>query len=248
MRNITRYMSISTLVVSLLCAGALAADSPKAPAATPVAAAAPAGTIGSLKGKVWVQGSEVKNGDPVFAGSEIKTGKNSKAVIRFTDDSMFALGPNSQMAVNDFRYKQDADDNVITTNILKGTFRFISGLIAKKKPTSMNVKLGSVATIGIRGTHVAGEVKERTEEDGKTTESSAQVILMEPEDDPAKPTAILVSNDYGSVVVDQPGYGTEIPDEHSPPGAVRKMQVRTIENITRALRNATPKSIPKPRM
>jgi hypothetical protein len=48
--------------------------------------------------------------------------------------------------------------------------------------------------------------------------------------------------------VDQPGYGTEIPDEHSPPGAVRKMQVRTIENITRALRNATPKSIPKPRI
>src|SRR5688572_19060030 len=98
MRNITRYMSISTLVISLLCAGALAADSPKAPAAPDaVPAAAPAGTIGSLKGKVWIQGNKVKEGDPVFAGSEIKTGKNSKAVIRFTDDSMFALGPNSQM-------------------------------------------------------------------------------------------------------------------------------------------------------
>jgi hypothetical protein len=250
MRNLTRYLSVSALVVSLLCAGTLAADTSKAAkpaAAQPAAATAPAnpaGTIGSLKGKVWIQGNQVQNGDPVFAGSEIKTGKNSKAVIRFSDESMFALGPNSQMAVNDFRYQQDADDNVISTNILKGTFRFISGLIAKKKPSSMNVKLGTVATIGIRGTHVAGEVTERTDK----KEASAQVILMEPEDDPAKPTAILVSNDYGSVMVDQPGYGTEIPDEHSPPGAVRKMQVRTIDNITRALRNATPKSIPKPRM
>jgi hypothetical protein len=109
----------------------------------------------------------------------------------------------------------------------------------------MNVKLGTVATIGIRGTHVAGEVTERSEENGKVTEASAQVILMEPEDDPAKPTAILVSNDYGSVVVDQAGYGTEIPDEHSPPSAVRKMQIRTIENVMRAVRNATPKSMPK---
>lgn len=245
MRKTTRYMSLSGLLIAMLCAGTLSADTP---AGSAVAAAAPspapAGTIGSLKGRVWVQGSQVKDGDPVYAGSEIRTGRNSKAVIRFHDDSMFALGPNSQMAVNDFRYKQDAEDNLISTNILKGTFRFISGLIAKKKPSSMNVKLGSVATIGIRGTHVAGEVTERTED----KEASAQVILMEPEDDPSKPTAILVSNDYGSVTIDQPGYGTEIPDEHSPPGPVRKMQVRTIENITRALRNATPKSIPKPRI
>lgn len=245
MRKITRYMSLSALMIALLCTGTLAADTPAGPAAPATApSSAPAGTLGSLKGKVWVQGNRVREGDPVYAGSEIKTGSNSKAVIRFHDDSMFALGPNSQMAVNDFRYKQDAEDNVISTNILKGTFRFISGLIAKKKPANMNVKLGSVATIGIRGTHVAGEVTEGTED----KEASAQVILMEPEDDPAKPTAILVSNDYGSVVVDQPGYGTEIPDEHSPPSPVRKMQVRTIENITRALRNATPKSIPKPRI
>jgi hypothetical protein len=239
-------------MIGLLCAGTLAADTPTGsaaaskaqPAAAGVPAVAPAGTIGSLKGKVWIQGGQVKDGDPVFAGSEIQTGRNSKVTIRFNDDSMFALGPNSQMAVNDFRYRQEAEDNLISTNILKGTFRFISGLIAKKKPASMNVKLGSVATIGIRGTHVAGEVTERT--DGK--EASAQIVLMEPEDDPAKPTAILVSNDYGSVTIDQPGYGTEIPDEHSPPSPVRKMQVRTIENITRALRNATPKSIPKPRV
>ncbi|HEY3488035.1 MAG TPA: FecR domain-containing protein [Gammaproteobacteria bacterium] len=247
--KITTYLSVSALITGLLCAGALAADTPAQPAVSPaaetVSQVVPAGKLGSLRGKVWVQGNLVKDGDPIYAGSEIKTGTDSKATIRFSDDSMFALGPNSQMAVNDFRYRQNAEDNTISTNIFKGTFRFVSGLIAKKKPTSMNVKLGSVATIGIRGTHVAGEVTERSEQEGKVTEASAQVILMEPEDDPAKPTAILVSNDYGSVMVDKPGYGTEIPDEHSPPSPVRKMQVRTIENITRALRNATPKSIPR---
>ncbi|HKJ49874.1 MAG TPA: hypothetical protein VKB27_00160, partial [Gammaproteobacteria bacterium] len=52
-------------------------------------------------------------------------------------------------------------------------------------------------------------------------------------------TAIEVSNQYGSVVVEEPGYGTEIPDEHSPPSPVRRMQIRTVNNLLRAIRNAT---------
>jgi len=38
------------------------------------------------------------------------------------------------------------------------------------------------------------------------------------------------------VVIDQPGYGTEIPDEKSPPLPVRRMQLRTIDNVLRVLR------------
>jgi len=45
-----------------------------------------------------------------------------------------------------------------------------------------------------------------------------------------------VENKFGSVVIDQPGYGTEIPDEKSPPLPVRRMQLRTIDNVLRVLR------------
>jgi hypothetical protein len=61
-------------------------------------------------------------------------------------------------------------------------------------------------------------------------------VLLEPEE-AGKETSIVVSNEFGSVVIDKPGYGTVIPDEKSPPSPVRKMQLHTIENVLRALRS-----------
>lgn len=94
----------------------------------------------------------------------------------------------------------------------------------------------SVATIGIRGTHVEGEVIERREKDGVTVDASAKVALLEPEGADTA-SAIVVENQFGSVVIDKPGYGTEIPDEKSPPSPVKRMQLRTIDNVTRAIRS-----------
>ena len=92
-----------------------------------------------------------------------------------------------------------------------------------------------VATIGIRGTRVEGEVTERQEKDGRTLDASARVALLEPEG--SDDSAIIVENQFGSVVIDKPGYGTEIPDEKSPPSPVRRMQLRTIDNLLRVIRS-----------
>jgi hypothetical protein len=110
----------------------------------------------------------------------------------------------------------------------------VSGLIAKKKRENVHITI-AVATIGIRGTHFEGEVTERQEKDGKTVDASAKVALLDPEGSDAG-NAIVVENKFGSVVIDKPGYGTEIPDEKSPPSPVKRMQLRTIENLQRALR------------
>jgi hypothetical protein len=64
------------------------------------------------------------------------------------------------------------------------------------------------------------------------------VALLEPEGSDAN--AIVVENKFGSVVIDKPGYGTEIPDEKSPPSPVKRMQLRTIENLQRSLRPSGP--------
>ncbi|MCZ6803561.1 MAG: hypothetical protein O7D86_06445 [Proteobacteria bacterium] len=77
--------------------------------------------------------------------------------------------------MTEFRYKKADEEDSISMKILKGSFRFISGLISKKKPRSMSVGI-TVATIGIRGTHVAGEVDP----------TSARIVLMEL-DDPSAP-------------------------------------------------------------
>ena len=125
------------------------------------------------------------------------------------------------------------EEGAFVTRIFKGGFRFVTGLIARSRPSSMQVRL-PVATIGIRGTQVAGEADE----------TSARVILLEPEDDPRRSTAVEVANQFGSVVIDQPGFGTEIPDQFSPPSPVRRMQLRQIEDLLRAIRSSGMRMVP----
>jgi hypothetical protein len=180
---------------------------------------------------------KLAEGDPVFAGERIRTGAGTVLQIEFNDKSRFTLGPNAEFEVE--KYFQAAGgisgEDAFTSRVFKGAFRFVSGLIAKKKRE--NVRISTVvATIGIRGTHFEGEVTERQEKGGKTVDASAKVALLEPEGSDAG-NAIVVENKFGSVVIDKPGYGTEIPDEKSPPSPVKRMQLRTIDNVLRAIRS-----------
>lgn len=175
-------------------------------------------------------------GGPVFAGERIRTGAGTILQIEFTDSARFTLGPNAEFEVSRYSFAAGGPgEESFQSRVIKGAFRFVTGLIARKEKKNMQVGV-IVATIGIRGTHVEGEVTERQEKDGKTVDASARVALLEPEG-AEKDTAIVVENKFGSVVVDQPGFGTEIPDEKSPPSPVRRMQLRTIDNLQRAIRS-----------
>jgi len=199
----------------------------------------PAGQVTFAEGEVWVQVGVARNpletGSIVYTGDQVRTGDESNLYIRFRDDTFFALGPDAKMTIDGYDEREEAETS-FAASVLKGAFRFVSGLLGKKAPQKFKVQV-TVGTIGIRGTHVAGEVFERQETDTGVIEASASVMLLE--DEEGRDTAIEVSNQYGSVVVEVPGYGTEIPDEHSPPGPVRRMQLRTVNNLMRAIRNTT---------
>lgn len=176
----------------------------------------------------------LKPGDPVFAGERIRTGAGTLLQVEFTDQGRFTLGPNAEFEVSRYSHASGGADTFYS-RVLKGAFRFVTGLIARKE--RQNVQVGVlVATIGIRGTHFEGEVVERREKDGQTVDASAKVVLLEPEGDQGG-SALVVENKFGSVVIDQPGYGTEIPDEKSPPSPVRRMQLRTLDNLLRVIRS-----------
>jgi hypothetical protein len=179
---------------------------------------------------------KLSEGDSLFAGERIRTGAGTVLQIDFTDKSRMTLGPNTEFEVE--RYFQAAGsvsgEEAFTSRVFKGAFRYVSGLIARKKRQNVRITI-AVATIGIRGTHFEGEVTERQEKDGKTVDASAKVALLEPEGSDAG-NAIVVENKFGSVVIDKPGFGTEIPDEKSPPSPVKRMQLRTIDNVLRAVR------------
>lgn len=186
------------------------------------------GSIKSLEGKAWADQVNLPNralseNSVVYVGDEIKTEEDSSLEILFNDKTTFVLGPESNFLISRFTYKKSAEEDGLAVKMLKGSFRFISGLIAKKKPKAMAVST-SVATIGIRGTHVAGEVEE----------TSARIVLMDKED-PTAANKIEVFNEFGSVTIDEPGYGTEIPDEFSPPSPVRRMRLQSINNLTRSI-------------
>ncbi len=206
-----------------------------------------AGGVTELSGQVWAQTKGQRQrqlgiNDPVFEHDMISTERYSSIKIKLRDESRFELGPEARFEIKEFRYKQkkeeaeEEEEESVSMSILRGAFRFVSGLIAKKKPRSMSVST-TVATIGIRGTDVVGEV----------TATSAIIILKEPED-PTQKTAIEVSNKFGTVTIDEPGYGTEIPDEFSPPSPPRRMRLQTITNIMRSMQTIQRINVPRPRM
>ena len=220
-----------SLVALLLAAAAAQAQTPSVGRASRItgdqlsSAQAPGGPVRKLA-----------EGDSLFAGERIRTGAGTVLQIEFNDKSRFILGPNTEFEVE--RYFQAAGgssgEEAFTSRVFKGAFRFVSGLIARRKPQNVRITV-AVATIGIRGTHFEGEVTERQVKDGKTVDASAKVALLEPEGSDAG-NAIVVENKFGSVTIDKPGFGTEIPDEKSPPSPVKRMQLRTIDNLVRALR------------
>ncbi|HTT07364.1 MAG TPA: FecR domain-containing protein [Gammaproteobacteria bacterium] len=202
-----------------------------------VQAAEPVGQAEVVNGTVTaILGTETRTlskGDPVYEGDQLATGDDGALVVIFRDETKFVLWHNTRMNVEHFADKQGEEG--LSTRIIKGAFRFVSGLVAKRKPSAMQVKLAATATIGIRGTHVAGELEGE----------SASVVLMEPEGEP-KATAITVFNDYGSVDITEPGFGTNVPDAHSPPSPVQRMRLRNIENLMHIMQSIQRTNLPHP--
>ena len=149
-------------------------------------------------------GRIVHNGAPVYLGDVIRTDAQSSLSISLADETLFTIGPNSAIVIDEFVYDPATQDGTLTAHIVEGVFRFITGKIAHKQPEHMQVNLPA-GFIGVRGTWVEG----RVEPDG-----SALVVLrgagpLEAADHPA---AILVSGAEGGsgVLISQAGYGTRI--------------------------------------
>lgn len=202
-----------------------------------LAAPAAIGAVDLLRGEVSAFGKDgvqrtLSKDAAIFAGDEIASGKRSVAAIKLNDGAKFLVGANSRLALDDFVYGKSQDEDKLLARVVTGAFRFVSGLVAKRRPASMSVRIGAVATVGVRGTTVGGEV----------IGDSATVVLLEPEDGQAN-TAIDVFNDFGSVSIDEPGYGTRIPDARSGPTPPERMRLRAIENLLRNIQSATRASV-----
>jgi len=178
----------------------------------------------------------LERGDQVNPGDTLSTGSRSGVSVKFDDGSKFSLGSNSRFRVAQFKFgKEPSANDGMSFRILRGNFRFVSGLLGRRNPRSVSLRLGLVATVGIRGTVVGGEF-----------DGAAKIVLLPPED-PSRKTAIEVFNNAGSVVIDEPGFGTDVADENTAPTPPRRMRLRTVENLTRTIRNIG-RTAPRPRV
>jgi len=113
------------------------------------------GTVKTIIGEVNV----IRNGVPLRASTgmkllaidEITTGKNSAAGLTLQDSTLLALGPKSVVQLNEFRYDPVKRDGNLLVSVLRGSMRFVTGLLGKQNPGSVSIRTPT-ATIGIRGT------------------------------------------------------------------------------------------------
>ena len=91
------------------------------------------------------KGLELKEGD------KLTTADGSLAVIKLQDGTRMTVRPNSEIVIQQYKFKEADPDNSMVMQLLRGGFRAITGLISKNLPNAARV-VTRTATIGIRGT------------------------------------------------------------------------------------------------
>ena len=109
---------------------------------------------------------------PIYANEKIYTGENSKVQIMFTDKSLYTIGSNAEVLLNEYVYDPQTGKGKSIIEVTKGIFRFLTGDIAKQDPEKVKVNT-PFATIGVRGS--GGIV--HVEPSGQTTLNMTECCL-----------------------------------------------------------------------
>jgi hypothetical protein len=100
---------------------------------------------------------QTKVGDLVYKGDVVQTGPNSAIGVTFTDGTAFNLISNSRMVLNEFVYDPNGKANSTFFTLVKGTFTFVAGKVAKSGDMKIDTP---AATLGIRGTTPHVEIRD----------------------------------------------------------------------------------------
>ncbi len=125
---------------------------------TPDVQAAPEeiGTNAVVKGTVTLTGEDeiavpaVVRG-PVHLRDQVKTDRQSGLQVLLKDATVFTVGPDVEMTIDEFVYDPKSDSNTIKAKVGRGMFRYMSGNAARLNPDNITIETPT-STMGIRGT------------------------------------------------------------------------------------------------
>ncbi len=128
---------------------------------TPAVARVFIGVVKTIEGGAVIE----RKGEtiPVVTGMEIrqadtiKTDRHGYVGLVFSDDTRISMGPNTEIAVDDYLFQPLDKRLSFIVRLIRGTVSFISGQITRLAPESVQLVMPE-ATIGVRGTHVLVKV------------------------------------------------------------------------------------------
>ncbi|WP_440912153.1 FecR family protein [Candidatus Pelagibacter sp.] len=186
------------------------------------------GNIGLAIGKITNQNGEVlKAGDKIYFGDIIKAEDQSKSQILLLDETVITIGSKTSVTLDEFIYDPNSQEGRITTNIIEGSVKVLSGKISEKNPDNLIVKTPA-GSIGTRGTEFQAIVDE--------DEDVSKVLLIGPGQNNTlglRPGAVEVFNDQGSVLLDTPFAFTEFAANQipAPPVTITNEQLQEFQNF-----------------
>ena len=186
-----------------------------------------ADSIGDIVESTGV-GDIVRNNEtlPIDVGSDIvlydeaRTG-NGRMLIEFLDKEELALTEHTQVYIDEVYYDPNPSLSKMSIRMVQGTARFASGNGAKIKKANINISTPT-AQIAINGTDFTTTIDEL----GRT------LVVLLPDDDGLASGEIIVLNEGGEVLLNQPYQATMVSSLETPP-----TNTVTINNITPSMIN-----------
>ena len=186
------------------------------------------GIVGAISGTVKTETRELKAGDKIYLNETIVAGSGSGTQILLLDQSTFTIGEDSEVVMDTFIFDPATNDGKIVASVKQGSLKVISGLISKKNPDSLTVEVPE-GTLGSRGTEFQTIVSK-----GKT-----DTLLIGPGKNNTlgmRPGAVLVGNNLGSTLLDNP-YSMASMTKGKAPGQAKKITKNQLKKFNKKMRS-----------
>ena len=132
--------------------------SPQSPAPQSVQIGGAAAVTGEV---YWLTPSgkkvPIKPGTPIFMNEHVSTGPDGHLQVLLQDQTVFTVGANSDMVLDEFVYDPSTNAGKITAQIIKGVFRFVTGKMVERQPYNIKVNTDTDC-LCFRGTDVEASI------------------------------------------------------------------------------------------